>query len=167
MYWMISSILAPEKWKSLLLPCFLDNRFSSISFTTESPTISQVPDGQRELLFVSFGCFLSTFLSWRLSHCFGFSLLLLFSNNGDLQPALWRYSLCFSSLMVFSWSSMFLFERSWLMILISLDLASESLDLTVRQTEWESEVLHASSKSHISPAYYRYCSSGYYCWEIY
>ena len=38
------------------------------------------------------------------------------------------------------------------MIFISLNLTSESLGLTVLQTEWESEVLHVSSKSHISPS---------------
>ena len=40
-YWLISSILAPEKWKSLPLPCFLENRFLSVSFTIESPSITQ------------------------------------------------------------------------------------------------------------------------------
>ena len=152
MCWLISSIVAPDKWKTLTLPCFLDNCFSSIPFTIESPTIAQVPDGQRELFFVSFGCFLSTFLSWRLWDCFWFSLFSLFPNNGDLQPVLWRYSLCFCSLMIFSWSSLFIFEGSWLMILISLNLASESLDLTVLRTEWESKVLHVSPKYHNSPS---------------
>ena len=35
-----------------------------------------------------------------------------FSNDGDLWPAWWRYSLCFSSLMVFSWSSNVSFGRA-------------------------------------------------------
>ena len=95
---------------------------------------------------VSFGWF----LSWRLSHCFEFSLFLLFSKDVDLWPALWRYSLCFSSLMVFSWSSVFLFEELWLMMFISLNLTSESVYLSLLQIGWESEVLHISRKSHIS-----------------
>ena len=70
----------------------------------------------RDWLFVSFGSLLSTFLSWRLLYCIDFSLFLFFSKDRDLRPALWRQSLCFFSLMVFSWSSIFLFEGLWLMI---------------------------------------------------
>ena len=114
----ISSIvvLGREKWKSFTLQGFLGNRFSSILFTIESRKITQEPNGKRDILLVSFGQFLSTFLSWRLSHCFVFLLFMLFSKDGDKQPALWRYSLWFSYLMVFSWSSVFLFERLWLTI---------------------------------------------------
>ena len=100
----------------------------------------------KEIYCVSFGWF----LSWRLSHCFEFSLFLLFSKHVDLWPALWRYSLCFSSLMLFSWLSMFLFEELWLMMFISLNLTSESVYLSLLQIDWESEVLHISRKSHIS-----------------
>ena len=81
---------------------------------------------------------------------FEFSLFLLLSKDRDLWPALWRYSLGFSSLIVFSWSSMFLFEWLCLMIFISLKLTSKSLDLPVLQTDWESEVWNVLPKSHIS-----------------
>ena len=77
--------------------------------------------------------------------CFCYSLIMMIYSQQ-------RYSLCFSSLMVFGWSSMFLFEGSWLMILISLNLTSESLDLNLLRTEWQSEVLHVSPKSHTSPS---------------
>ena len=95
MYWLITSTLTPEKWKTLTLRCFLDYSFLWVPFTIESPTIRQVLNGQRDRLFFSYSWFLSTFLSWRLSHCFEISLFLLFSKDRDLRPALWRYSLCF------------------------------------------------------------------------
>ena len=100
MYRLICSTLTPEKWKTLTLRCFLDNSFLWVPFTIESPTITQVLNGQRYRLFFSYGCFLSTFLFWRSSHCFEISLFLLFSKDRNLRPALWRYSLCFSSLIV-------------------------------------------------------------------
>ena len=88
----------------------------------------------RKIIIVCFLWLLFVYVSvLKIIALFWFSLFLLFSSNGDLQPVLWRYSSCFSSLKVFSWSSMFLFEGSWLMILFSLNLASESLDLTVQQ----------------------------------
>ena len=54
-------------------------------------------------LIVGFFCFVFVYISvlkTTLLHCFEFLLLLLKSKDRDLQPALWRYSLCFSSLMV-------------------------------------------------------------------
>ena len=98
----------------------------------------------------SFSWFWSTFVSWRLSHGLDFRCF-CFSKDGDIRPVLWRYYLCFSSVMIFS-SSVIIFEGLWLMIFISLGLTSESHDLSVLQTDWESEVLNVSQKFHISPS---------------
>ena len=99
-------------------------------------------------LIVSFGLFLSTFLFWILLHCLDF---MLFFKGRDLLSTLWRYSLCFSSPMIFSWLSMFHFEGLWVMIFTSLNLTSEFPDLRALQTGWESEVLNVSPESHSSP----------------
>ena len=143
----MSSILDPEKWKTLTLPCLWDNRFSSITVyhrITDNCTGTQWP----RRLIVSFGLFLSTFLFWILLHCLDF---MLFFKGRDLLSTLWRYSLCFSSPMIFSWLSMFHFEGLWVMIFTSLNLTSEFPDLRALQTGWESEVLNVSPESHSSP----------------
>ena len=78
--------------------------------------------------------------SWVL-----FLLFLLFSKDWDLRSALWRYSLCFFFLL-FSWSSMFIFEGLWLIKFTSLNLTSKFSDLPVLQTGWESEVLNVHNQ---------------------
>ena len=92
---------------------------------------------------------------------FEFSLFFwLFSKDSDLWPVLWRYSLCFSSLMVFSWSSTFLFEELWLMILTSLIwLVSLLTCLYCKHTKILKYWMCHQSPIFLSP-YYRHCSSG-------
>ena len=166
MHWLISSILAPEKWKTFNVTVLLRQSFfvnTVYHRITHNSTSTRWP----KRIIVCFLWLLFVYISvLKIIALFLVFVVLLFSNNDDLHPTWSRYSLCFSSLMVFSWSSVFLFKGSWLIILTLLNLASESLDLTVLQTEWESEALHVSPKSHIFPPYYRYYSSGYYCWDI-
>ena len=119
--------------------------------TIESPTIAQVPDGQWNSLLISAVSFKFPFLACASHNCFVFSLLLVFSKDGDLQPVLRRYSWCFSSLIIFSWSSMLIFAISVLTVFTSLDLTIEFSEVLVLHVDWLSLVSWATSKSHVFP----------------
>ena len=82
----MSFILAPEIKNLLTLPCFC-NFFSSMSLT-----IAQLPDVQRDYFLVSAVSFVFLFLACGSLNCFTFSVFLVFSKDGDLQPVFRRYS---------------------------------------------------------------------------
>ena len=125
---------------TLTLPCFC-NIFSSMPLTLESPTIVQVPDGQWNSLLVSAASFMFSSLACGSLNYFVFLLFLVFSEDGDLQPMFRRYSWCFSSLIIFSWSSMLIFEI----------LTIESSELLILHVDSLSLVSWVTWKSHVSP----------------
>ena len=93
--------------------------------------------------FVGFCCFLYVFfLACGSLNCFVFSLLWIFSEDSDLQPVFRRYYWCFSSLIILSWSLMFMFEISVSTVFTFLDSTIESSELLV---------LHVDSSSRKQP----------------
>ena len=89
-----------RKERTITLSCFY-NFFSSMPLTLESPTIAQVPEGQWNSFLVAAVWFMFSFLTYGSLNCFVFSLFLVFSKDGDLQPVFRRYWWCFSSLVIF------------------------------------------------------------------
>ena len=138
--------------KSKTLPCFC-NIFSSMPLTIESPTIGQVPDGQWNSLLVSSASFMFSFLACWSLNCFVFLLFLVFSEDSDLQPVFRRYSWCFSSLIIFNWSSMLIFASLVLTVFTFLDLTIESSELLVLHVDWLSLLSWVILKSHVFPHY--------------
>ena len=99
--------------------------------------------------------------------CFEFLLFLSFSKDSDLRPALWRHSLYFSFLVIFSWSSVLLSEGLRLIIFTSQNwLASLLTCQYYKQTKNQKYWMYHQSLKFLR-TYYRHCSSGYYYWETY
>ena len=74
------------------------------------------------------------------------------SEDGDLQPVFRRYSWCFSSLIIFSWSLMLILEILVLTVFTSLDSTIESSEMLVLHVDSLSLFSWGISKSHVSPA---------------
>ena len=107
------------------------------------------------LVFLSFPGYSRTWEIWffaqRLNR-FVFLLFLVFSEDDDLQPVFRRYSWCFSSLIIFSWSLMLILEILMLTVFTSLDSTIESSEMLVLHVDSLSLFSWGISKSHVSPA---------------
>ena len=122
-----------------------------MQLTIESPTTAQVLDGQWNSLLVSAVSFMFSFPACGSLNCFVFLLLWVFSESSDLQPVPRRCSWCFSSLIIFCWSSMFMFEISVSTVFTFLDWTIESSELLVLHVDSPSLALRVTSKSYVSP----------------
>lgn len=80
-----------------------------------------------------------------------FSLFLVFSEDGGLQPVFRRCYWCFFSFIIFNWSSMIIISIFVLTVFTSLDSAMEFSELIVLHIDWLS-----LSKLHALPTIFQF-----------
>ena len=162
--WEIRSFFVPKSWWKdrtywlLKRPCFEQEVDRKMIFT-----------GYWKVLVLNLSCFEGWYLLGLLSfpgysrtweiwffaqwlNRFVFLLFLVFSEDDDLQPVFRRYSWCFSSLIIFSWSLMLILEILVLTVFTSLDSTIESSEILILHVDSLSLFSWGTSKSHVSPA---------------
>ena len=102
--------------------------------------------------FDGFCCFYVSFSGLWITELFRvFVIFGVYSEDSDLQPVFRRYSWILFSLVIFSWSSMLIFEILVLTVLTFLDSTRASSELLVLHVDSLSLVSWVISKSYVPP----------------